>query len=156
MIEALISAVLIISLIQKSEHARFAGLVLGLTACAHYALVEKFGLTGFEYCFTAGTSGAIVVFLIAYLAKVTRVSDTILAIGCVSIILNFDGFLLYSYGFSTEPYNLSIAALYLIAITSLLRGDCANDYARTYQRHPGFRVFVTKCSDFCFSLSRKA
>jgi len=40
MIEALISAVLIISLLQKSEHTRFAGLALGLTACAHYALVD--------------------------------------------------------------------------------------------------------------------
>jgi len=97
-----------------------------------------------------------VVFLIAYFAKTTRVSDTILTIGCVSIILNFDGFLLYSYGLSTEPYNLSIVALYLIAIISLLRGDCADDYARTYQRYSGFRVFATKCRDLCFSLSRKA
>jgi len=156
MIESLISAVLIISLFQKSEHARFAGLSLGLTACAHYALVEKFGLTGFDYCFTAATSGAIVVFIIAYFARVTRVSDTILSIGCVSIIFNMDGFLLYSYGFSTEPYNLSIVVLYLIAIISLLRGDCANDNARTYQRYPGFRVFAVKCRDLCFSLSRKA
>ncbi len=155
MIESLIIAVFIISLTRRAD-VRFPGLVLGLTAVTNYALVVLFDLGGFSYCFTAAACDVLVILLVSFFAKTTRVSDTIVAISFVSILLNFDGWLLYVYELPLEPYNYSIAALYLIEILSLLRGDCANDYSRTNQRYSGLRLLSNKCRDFCFSLPKKA
>lgn len=154
MIESLIIAVFIVSFCRES-HVRLPGLILGLMAATNYALVVTFAIEGFLYCFTAAMCDVLVIYLVTSYAKITKVSDVIIAISVVSIILNFDGWLLYAYELPLEAYNYSIAALYLIAILSLLRGDCANDYSGNLKRHSGFRLFADKCRAFCRALSKE-
>ena len=156
MIEALITAVLVVSIFQKSEHLRFPGLVLGLVATTNYAICDMFSLEGFSYCFAASVCDALVICIVVFFAKVTKVSDIIIAVSCVSIMFNFSGWLLYAYELPVEVYNYSIAALYLIAILSLMGKDCANDYSGNRKRYNGLRLFISKRCAFLGLLPKEA
>jgi hypothetical protein len=154
MINALISAILIIALFQTNSDRRFPALVFALFVWLH--CVSMSGLEGFWYFFTAGLCDIVIIAIIACWARVSALADSLITISIISIVFNCYGWLLWVSYLPVSSYNYSITALYLIAILSLLRGDCANDKPRNLQRYYGLRVFSHKCRDFCLSLPKKA
>ena len=154
MINALIAAIFIVALFQPDSERRFPALIFAFFIWLH--CVSLSGLEGFWYFFTAGLCDVAIISLIACWAKVSSLSDSLITISILSVVVNFYGWLLWMSYLPVYSYNYSITALYLIAIISLLRGDCANDYARNYQRHRWLRLLGDKCRVFCLSLPKKA
>ncbi len=154
MINALIAAIFIVALFQPNTDRRFPALIFAFFLWLHCAAMSE--LEGFWYFFTAGLCDVAIVAMIACWSKVSRLTDSLITLSIMSVVFNFYGWLLWISFLPVYSYNYSITALYLIAIISLLRGDCANDYSRTSKRYSGLRLFSNKCRDLCVSLPKKA
>jgi len=137
MIDYLVIVIVVAALSQVVSKRRYPACVFAAVTFSHWMWLS--GLEGFYYCLSAGVCDVLVIYLICSYSQTSRLADTLIFISLMSIVLNLYGWLLWYYYLPVESYNTSIAALYLIAIISLLWKERAHDNNRDvkwYSRIP--------------------
>lgn len=136
----------ILAAFQPTHDRRVISLVYALVCASHGIVCDNF--EGFWYFFTAGVFDlAIVSIIYAYGAR-TRLTDDLINICVASIALNAYGWLTW---FNFQPilsYQTAMAALYFIAILSLLRKERANEFGIS-KWNSSVRFFIDKS---CFHI----
>lgn len=135
----------VLAVFQPTHDRRVIAIVYALVCASHGIVCDNF--EGFWYFFTAGVFDlAIVSIVYAYGAR-TRLTDDLISISVASIALNAYGWLTW-YNFQPiMSYQTAMAALYFIAILSLLRKERANDFGIN-KWTSGFRCLIDKGCDY--------
>lgn len=122
--------------------------------CGGHALACS-EFVGFWYYFSAAVFDvAIISIIYAYGAR-ARLTDDLINISVSSVALNLYGWLTWYLYQPPLSYNLTMTALYFIAILSLLRKECANG-REPYKWHNSIRLFIDKGVDVCYSKQKEA
>ena len=152
MVDYLIIIICILALFQ-SKSKWMVACVFAIVTGLHSITMSS--LEGFWYFFSAGVCDALVVGYVARFGKVTKLSDAIMNICVISFFANVYGWILWTNYLPVDSYNLTITALYLIAIFSLLSKERAHDFGHSKQ-NTGLRLLVCKLGHICSSIREKA
>ena len=119
----------IVTFTVRSSRSIIAGLLF-LEFFAHLIIADYATyLSGFIYYSTSALFDAVVIAILISIENKTRLIVDICRLLLCSIIINFMGWLIYELGFNPNPYNLSMAVIYVTLAVRILvttrrdRGD---------------------------------
>jgi hypothetical protein len=140
---------------QPSSDRSIIALIYALSCITHMVVDIHSELDGFWYFFFAGVFDLAAISLIYTFNARTRLTDDLINISTLSIVLNAYGFVTWYNHQPILSYQLTMMALYFIAILSLLRKECANGN-QPHRWHNGVRVLIDKGFAVCHSKQKEA
>ena len=152
MIDGLLVIICVIAIFQKTKERFNAAMTFAIFCGVHGAIGRYVDAPLYYYSAMVFSVSMLGVF--CCLMKPMRLTDNLVDISIISLIINFYGLMIYEAGFLHDTYNIFYAALYLIAILSLLRGDCANEYSSN-KWHTFVRTVFDKGLGLCRTLSKE-
>lgn len=147
----LLVIICIVAIFQPSWD-RFTIAMTYAVLCVGHSLVGV-ELIGFWYYFSAAVFDLAIISLIYAYGSRVRLTDDLINISALSIVLNFYGWLTWYLYQPPLSYNLTMVALYFIAILSLLRKDCADGH-QPYRWHNSIRLFIHKGVSVCYTTKK--
>lgn len=143
----------ILAVFQPTHDRRVIALVYALVCASHGIVCANFD--GFWYFFTAGVFDLAIISIIYAYGAIARLTDDLINICVASIALNAYGWVTWHNYQPIFSYQTAMAALYFIAIFSLLRKGRANEYG-VNKWHSGVRSFIDKSSAYIIGKQKEA
>lgn len=154
MIFEIITAILcVLALFQPTHDRRVIAFVYALACTAHGIFCVNF--EGFWYFFSAGVFDLSIISIVYAYGARTRLTDDLINICVASIALNAYGWVAWYTFQSIFSYQIAMAALYFIAIFSLLRKERANEFGIN-KWASGVRFFVDKSLAYITGTQKEA